>query len=238
MKQEIINFSADISKFVNTAIKTPFDTILLTYGEKGGEEYYLSVPFTKLVLDIEKGYSIFFDSVYEIENTKALENRFLSNINKYEEWYNCNKDKITRLFGERSFYSTTNDTLQFTKKKIIEVATPQPNRVDNTIPQSTQAAPIFNPNYLNEQGSNLFSYLIENYEKKGKIKYINIWHFMKEVHKEESSIIFNYTQSKYIELIKELFKIEIKKFQKAGSFKEKEVPILREIANNFFDSLK
>jgi len=121
MDTETIIYSSNISKFVDTAIRTSFDVILLTYDSKGGEKYFLSTQLTDLAHYIEHGYNLFVDQVYEIENTKALENRFLPNIDRYNLWYSKNQVKITKLFGAHNVYSNANETLQFTKKKIVEV---------------------------------------------------------------------------------------------------------------------
>jgi hypothetical protein len=117
MKKEIISYSSVIARFVDIAIRYDFDLIKLTYGS---EDYIFSIPLTPLIKDIEKGYSLFIDSVYEIENTRAIKNRFIPNIERYNFWYNKNQNEITKLFGEKNVYSIANETLQFTKNKIID----------------------------------------------------------------------------------------------------------------------
>ncbi|MBC7845509.1 MAG: hypothetical protein H7Y10_03355 [Flavobacterium sp.] len=73
---------------------------------------------------------------------------------------------------------------------------------------------VFDPNHFNNDCHNLFNYLVENYSKKGKVKFINIYYFLKdEVDKQKYS--FNFIQDDYTIFIKAKHQIEIKKYQKA-----------------------
>lgn len=73
---------------------------------------------------------------------------------------------------------------------------------------------VFDPNHFNNDCHNLFNYLVENYSKKGKVKFINIYYFLKdEVDKQKYS--FNFIQDDYTIFIKAKHQLEIKKYQKA-----------------------
>jgi hypothetical protein len=79
---------------------------------------------------------------------------------------------------------------------------------------TTEKTNNFDPNNFNNSCYNLFCYLVENYKKKGKIKFINIYYFLKdEVSKDKYS--FYFIQDDYNQFIKSNYDIEIKKFQKA-----------------------
>lgn len=100
---------------------------------------------------------------------------------------------------------------------------PQPKRND------------FDSNEFNAYTYDLFTYLLENYKKKGKIKYINIWYFLKRDCKPESkSILFNFTQEKFKEYCKGNLGIQIKKFEKSEfKYKETELGILNDLVDRF-----
>jgi hypothetical protein len=72
----------------------------------------------------------------------------------------------------------------------------------------------FDPNHFNKECYNLFIYLVENYNKRGKIKFVNIFYYLKdEVKKDKYS--FNFIQNDYTNFINNKYNIEIKKYQKA-----------------------
>src|SRR5690554_5487073 len=104
MNTETKIYSAYISRFVDIAIRYDFSYIKITYGSK---EYPFSIPLTPLIEEIERGYSLFVDDVYMIENTLALRDRFLPNIDRYNAWYCDKKSDIVELFGEINVYSIT-----------------------------------------------------------------------------------------------------------------------------------
>jgi hypothetical protein len=92
----------------------------------------------------------------------------------------------------------------------------------------------FDPNHFNKKGYDLFLYLVENYtiKEEQKIKYINIWYFLKrKVRKDIYS--FSFTQEKYIKFILENYSIEIKKFAKAQYDFDEQVNILNSLEDQF-----
>lgn len=93
--------------------------------------------------------------------------------------------------------------------------------------------PKFNRNRWNEKCFNLFNYLIENYEKKGKIKFINIFYFLKN-DVDKSSYPFAFTIKQYKVFIASKYDVKLIKFKTAEyDFKDKEVPILNAFEANF-----
>jgi hypothetical protein len=154
-------------------------------------------------------------------------------------------------------YNSINDKIDFVKKHdytlldISEIAI-RSNLILNwitaaypeTIPDSLKSSnnssstkPSFNPNNFNLHCYELFEYLVENYEKEGKIKYINIFYFLnKEINSEK--VVFNFTQLDYMSFILKTYNIAIKKFAKAEfKFDEDEVPILNQLYQNFLQDL-
>ena len=110
--------------------------------------------------------------------------------------------------------------------------------IENKILQP-QSTPDYNTSQFNEYTYNLFCHIIDEYEKNGIVKFINIWFFLKKDISNKQDILFNFTQDKYKEFIKEKYKIEIKKFQKAAcKYEEDEVPILQNISKTYRDNLK
>jgi len=94
---------------------------------------------------------------------------------------------------------------------------------------------VFDPNHFNEYTFSLFKYLVEKYKKKGKIKYINIWYFLRRDYKPKNKIIlFNYTQSKYKAFIKKEYHEEIRKFEKSDyKYEDTELGIMRQHAKDY-----
>lgn len=85
--------------------------------------------------------------------------------------------------------------------------------------------PKFNRNNWNENAFELFKYLDENYNKKGNVKFINIFKFLKEADKKIYA--FNFTEREYREFIIKSKSITITKFSTAEfAYIDKELPIL------------
>jgi hypothetical protein len=92
----------------------------------------------------------------------------------------------------------------------------------------------FNLNEFNEITFNLFNYLIVNYNKKGKVKYLNIFRYLKEINKD--SYAFNFTQKTYKEYIYKKYEVELTTFNTANfEFDDKEKPILSGFEQAFRD---
>jgi hypothetical protein len=100
-------------------------------------------------------------------------------------------------------------------------------------PTKTVTKNNFNPNYFNKKCYNLFLYLTENYIKKGKIHFINIFYFLKDFQKDGNGYIFNFTQKQYKKFILETYNVEIKKFGKAEQDFEQQKGILNSLEQQF-----
>jgi len=98
----------------------------------------------------------------------------------------------------------------------------------------------YNASQFNEYTFNLFTHIVDEYEKKGNIKFINIWYYLKrDIDKTKNkNILFNFSQKTYKEFVKK-YGIEIKKFKKADfKYEEDELGILKNITNTYFTKLK
>jgi hypothetical protein len=83
----------------------------------------------------------------------------------------------------------------------------------------------FNLNEFNEVTFNLFNYLIGNYDKKGIVKYSNIFKYLKSLNKDVYA--FNFTQDKYKEFILKKYQVKLTTFGTANyEYEDKEKPIL------------
>jgi hypothetical protein len=95
----------------------------------------------------------------------------------------------------------------------------------NQQPNSAEPDIGINHNNLNKKAHELFTYLVENYDKKGKIKFINIFKFLKKVDKRIYA--FNFTEKSYRKYILDLNGVKITNFATAAyGYEEKELPIL------------
>jgi small nuclear ribonucleoprotein (snRNP)-like protein len=83
----------------------------------------------------------------------------------------------------------------------------------------------FSLNDWNEKTFNLFNYLIDNYHTKGKVKYTNIFRFLKNI--EKTNYAFNFTEVRYKEYILKNYGEKITTFKPANyKYEDKEQPIL------------
>jgi len=102
----------------------------------------------------------------------------------------------------------------------------------NQQPDSAKPDLGFNRNNLNKNASELFTYLDENYEKEGNIKFINIFKFLKKV--DNRMYAFNFTEDRYRKFIQNLKGIKITKFATAAyAYEDKELPVLYNLEEDF-----
>lgn len=87
---------------------------------------------------------------------------------------------------------------------------------------------------MNSPARELFEYLTSHYRSKEitNVKFINILHYLKN-DTDKSLYIFKIKQREYQEIIKEKFKIDIKKFAKSEKYDEEEKHILMSIERDF-----
>lgn len=91
----------------------------------------------------------------------------------------------------------------------------------------------YNKNHWNKECHNLFMYLMENYEKKGKIKFVNIFYYLTN-HIKKEKYAFNQTIDIYKHFIISKYNVELKTFRTAQyEFKGKEVPILNGLESDY-----
>lgn len=230
----------ELAQFIANGLKVKFMAITVSKKEPFGillKEYIMQLPafayaFKRQLSNKLKGKTK--EQLYSIEIDIS---KYLNLINDYINWYGKN-EVLTNEFFVVNPYEIVFNELKFIKQDIL-LYFPNLKGEVNQPGFEPQHKKEFNPNYLNKVGYNLFNYLNDNYEKKGKIKFINLFYFMSGLHKEnEYGVSFNFTQKKYNEFIVEEFNIEIKKFQQAGSYIKKELPILQNLTSNFFESLK
>lgn len=107
------------------------------------------------------------------------------------------------------------------------------NKPEVTLSKNEIKTPIFNRNNWNQKCFDLFNYLIDNYEKKGKIKYINIFYFFKnEI--TNTDYAFNHTIDSYKIFITEKYKVKLNTFRTAeADFNDKVIPILKNFEQDF-----
>jgi hypothetical protein len=137
----------------------------------------------------------------------------------------------------------TNDGIEkvnFIEKWILE------NKSSNTITQpqqetKTDAPPPkeYNTSQFNDFTYKLFNHIIEEYTtSKGKVKFINIWYFLKRDIINKQNIMFNFTQDAYKIFVKQKHTIEIKKFEKAAfKYEDTEKGILQNITTIYLKNL-
>jgi hypothetical protein len=98
--------------------------------------------------------------------------------------------------------------------------------------QPKQRNSNFDPNHFNQKSYDLFLYLVENYEKNGKIKFINIFEFMRKSI-DKNKYPFKFTQEKYTAFILKNYKSEIKKYAVADGYEYDEKPFLKSHEQQF-----
>lgn len=91
----------------------------------------------------------------------------------------------------------------------------------------------FNKNHWNEKCFELFNYLIDNYEKKGNVKFINVFYFLKnKVSKEIYAFAFTIDQYKIF--IESQYGVKFNTFKTSEfDFEDKVIPILNAFEADF-----
>ncbi|MBG6062789.1 hypothetical protein IWX83_002590 [Flavobacterium sp. CG_9.1] len=91
----------------------------------------------------------------------------------------------------------------------------------------------FNRNNWNQECFNLFNFLVDNYEKKGKVKFINIYYFLKNK-TDKNVYVFKYTIDHYKLFISSNYEIQFKTFKVAEfEFEDQEAPLLLSFEQDF-----
>lgn len=208
--------------------------------------------YNGLMSKLEKGIrtqTTYKDFVNDLENCKI---RFyyiydkLNDLDKIELKTNFlqHLKKLKKTQIEDLIINEIVKLINTIKNKITNLE-PQPNlnKENNNFinqPEAPETDLEFNRNYFNEKTYNLFLYLIKNYEKKFKVKYTNIWYFLKyNIEKIKYNYKFNITQDKYKSFIKENYNIKILKFKKAEYlYNQHELPTLNNLEIDFREQNK
>jgi hypothetical protein len=139
-----------------------------------------------------------------------------------------------KTFGTKSDYDAGSNYLRAKLPLLIT----QHSVVFNSTKNNTTLN--FNSNQFNENCFLLFKYLVKNYEKKGKIKYINIYYFLKQISKDkkETYRFKMLIENDYKPYIGEHYLIKITKFERAEyAYEDTELPILRDLEKKFFKTI-
>lgn len=84
----------------------------------------------------------------------------------------------------------------------------------------------FNRNNWNQECFILFNFLVDNYDKKGKVKFINIYYFLKNK-TNKKLYVFSFTIDEYKIFIASNYKVTLTTFRTAElDFEDKELPLL------------
>lgn len=161
----------------------------------------------------------------------------------FESWdmflENTASPLLIKFYTEIGAFKIQNDLISFIEKdyrKFILTLEKSIVNKPNELTNSTIKTSPYNTNHFNNDCHLLFEYLIDNYEKNGKVKFINIFYFLNKhvatVHQDVYR--FSINQIEYKNLIQSKYGIEIKKFEHAKiEFEEKEVPKLKDLFKNF-----
>jgi hypothetical protein len=184
---------------------------------------------------LNQGQSL--EQIKEDERYIKLANGF--NIYEKTEGYDENDYKFLNQNLLPKIIERNNELKrQFLEKKVRALMSPSDNKVIEiettaTNTEELKEKPDFNRNHWNEKCFELFNYLIDNYEKEGNIKYINIFYFLrKKVNKEIYT--FDFTIDQYKIFTKSKYNIKLSTFRTAEfDFEDKEVPKLNGFESDF-----
>lgn len=156
----------------------------------------------------------------------------LKEIECTENHINYNNDilkKHNNLFAENKIklISIFKAYINFLNRKLLEQTEPT-----NTETGTLKEHKALNRNDWSEKTFNLFNYLIENYQTKGKVKYTNIFKFLKNI--DKTNYAFNFTEEKYKAYILDKYGIQITTFNTANyKYADIEQPILNQFEQDF-----
>ena len=205
---DLINLKYVSAKtFLETKVKEIFKDEYIKLSNAG--IYFYGCSFENYKANYETRLKSFMNTYID-----ANENDFIINELKlkiiYRFLFDENKKQMKFSISKR------NDFLNHKLKAIHE-----PQTIVNN----------FDPNHFNQKAYNLFLYLVDRYEKCGKIKFINIYYFLKNDVKKDI-YTFKFIQEKYTAYIKEKYNIEIKKYETAESY-EAEKSVLNSFEDRF-----
>lgn len=176
---------------------------------------------------------------------QAVKNEYKDVLHVYPENYNLSEEGIVRMISKYKFFENFTSTL-YELQEIIDINEKSAEVCIKLIRNNSKLEYALNQdktnnnedaylNYFNKNCYELFEYLITNYEETGKIKYINIYYFLKELAKTKVELYrFNIKISEYKKMINDKHNVLIKKFAKAEyKYDDKEKPKLIDMEKAF-----
>ncbi len=185
-------------------------------------KYY---SFTKLITEIAVLQAT--DEIARLFANQVQLMGMFYQLNAFEEFEIKMYDPVS--FEDTSIFKKLHQLLYTRETSLIDtkLLSNSESQNDKIIDQN------FNRNHWNANCFQLFHYLVGNYDKKGKIKYINIFYFLKN-HVDKNKYAFGFTIEQYKEYIQTHFEIQLTKFEKAEyEFVEKVIPILSGFEQDF-----
>jgi hypothetical protein len=201
----------------------------------------------KLLIDKKEGYNLqkqdLLNQGYSLEVIERQEriikmNNFLKAVEKTKNYTLNNISYYLENLIPEATKRHQKEKKELFKEKVDELLLPDNEKYVKTEAAAIESKkikeePNFNRNHWNEKCFDLFNYFIDNYEKNGKIKFINIFYFLKK-NVDKSSYSFAFTIDQYKVFIASKYNVKLTKFQTAEyDFKDKEVPILNAFEANF-----
>jgi hypothetical protein len=243
LQTEILNYSLkiecefDLSKLTSTKdfgdwLQEPLfelEKILIEEMETQTKNkiYFFGCPFEVYKLNynarLQSYFAIYFDAIEEdfikYELNKKYASYFNLEVNRYDLKQKFEYSIICNYtLGEQILFSLK------ARNKFLN------NKLKTTnYPSISESS--FNPNFFNQKAYNLFLYLVDNYEKKGKVKFINIFYFLKNEVKKDL-YTFNFIQEKYTYYILNNYQMEIKKYAIPENF-DVEKNVLNSLESDF-----
>ncbi|WP_395047783.1 hypothetical protein [Flavobacterium sp.] len=211
-----------IQEIFSDEIKTGFDKLKVS-------ELPKNYSFNRLVFEIAllealneisrllSNNARLFEMMYKLNEFDLFEIRFYKDLGLEE--YPDFQRLFLKLYPKNETSFVENENIITPKTKIVDL------KIDSK--------PTFNRNHWNENCFNLFYYLVGNYEKKGKIKFINIFYFLKN-DVDKNKYAFSFTIELYKDFIQSNFDVQLTKFEKAEyEYIDKVIPILNGFEQDF-----
>lgn len=158
-------------------------------------------------------------------------------IQSYQDFYLCFENKDFEFSLDMAFDGKYNYLIK-SWEKIIDFLKDyaKTNLLADDIltikTHSIEQLLLFDPNHFNNYCFNLFSYLVANYQKKGNVKYVNIFKFLRKI--DKTNYAFNFTQKTYTDYIFKKYQIKLTTFNTANyKFDDVEKPILNNLEQSF-----
>ena len=231
------NISFQQSQHKKNMTKTDYMKLIVETNRMSNDGYTLPTAFNhKIEEKINLGYTKkeFLDGCLEAVSFLKYELLSDNDINEleanesYEKKYKLNLCQLHILpindIGIISYF----DIIAI-ENALLELQQPQ-----------QESKTEYNTSQFNDFTFKLFNHIVNEYTtSKGKVKFINIWYFLKRDIIKKENIMFNFNQNDYKIFIKKTHTIEIKKFEKAAfKYVDTEKDILQNIASTYLKNLK